>query len=482
VSFTSWPFVLFFPAVSLGFFLLAPAARRWWLLASSAVFYAAFVPKYLAVVLGLALFTFAVARLMEAAPPARMRWLLGLGIAGTLGVLGAFKYADFFAENLAWLVSRPGPAHDNDTLRLILPLGLSFQTFQALAYLFEVHAGRQAAERSYATYLLYLLFYPIQVAGPIERPQRLLPQLALDARFDADRVTAGLKLIAWGLFKKMVIADRLGLVVGTVYAAPTQFSGPQLLLATACFSFQVYYDFSGYTDVARGAARVMGIDLHFNFNRPYAARFVGDFWGRWHTSLTTWFRDYVYAPLAGPRPRAARRLLAVWAVFLLSGLWHGAAWHFVAWGGVHAAYLTIGTATARARYRLARAAGLARVPRVHAALRVAVTFGLVTLAWIFFRAADTTEALIVLMRLGTDWSAWSVAGLEAMGLPWPSFRLLAATIAVVEALSWLDQRDGAAWPLAGRWAVLRAVAFAGLVIGIIEFSVVGTVPFIYQRF
>jgi D-alanyl-lipoteichoic acid acyltransferase DltB (MBOAT superfamily) len=481
VSFSSWQFLLFLPAVSAVFFQLDPRQRRWWLLAASMLFYVSFVPAYILVALPLVAIGYTAARVIDAGT-ARRGVVLAGAVLVTLGVLAVFKYVDFAGENVAWLGDVVGVPYTHLMVGWVLPIGLSFQTFQLLAYLFEVHGGRQPAERSFVTFALYMLFFPLQVAGPIERPQSLLPQLRLDARWDGDRALSGVKLIAWGLFKKMVLADRLALVVATVYGSPAAFSGPQLLLATVLFAWQIYYDFSGYTDVARGAARVLGIDLHFNFNRPYAARFVGDFWGRWHVSLTSWFRDYVYAPMAGRRPKAGRRALAVWVVFLLSGLWHGAGWTFVAWGGLHALYLTVGTATARARARLAGAIGLGRVPRVHAAARVVVTFALVSFAWIFFRAADLTEAALIVARLPVGWGAWSAESLPAMGISVEAFRRLVAVIAVFEALAWLDKRDGAQAPLAGRWAPLRALAYVCVVAGILEFSVTESVPFIYAGF
>ena len=483
--FNTWQFVLFFPLVTLAFFALAPANRRRLLLAASSLFYMAFIPQYILIIFALILLDYTAALLIESAHGGRRRTYLVLSIFGNLGMLGVFKYYNFFNHNLSALFGWMGMPYGVADLSLILPIGLSFHTFQSLAYTVEVYYGRYAAERSLPRYALYVLFYPQLVAGPIERPGNLLPQLDLTARFDSERVTDGLKLMVWGLFKKMVIADRLAVVVNEVYGNPSQFNGPQFAIATVFFAYQIYCDFSGYTDVAIGAAQVMGIRLITNFNRPYAATFISDFWARWHISLTTWFRDYLYAPIAGRRPAAVRRHAATWLIFLTSGLWHGAAWNFVVWGALHALYLSVGMLTAMPRARLAAVLGLTRIPRLRRALQVATTFGLVCVSWVFFRANSLPDALTVLGGIPQGWASLSggLAGvLGPMQLTVGSLAKAVVLIAVVEIVSSINagermRRMFGHLPLLVRWP-----AYAGMIVAILDFGATERIPFIYFQF
>ena len=283
-------------------------------------------------------------------------------------------------------------------------MGLSFHTFQAMSYTIEVYRGRQKAERHFGIYALYVMFYPQLVAGPIERPQNLIHQFYEEHRFDYDRVVSGLQLIAWGLFKKVVVADRLAKVVNVVYAGPSQYGGPPLVIATVFFAFQIFCDFSGYSDIAIGSARVMGFTLMNNFNRPYHSQSIAEFWRRWHISLSTWFRDYVYIPLGGNRLSVPRWYANILVVFLVSGLWHGARWTYVIWGALHGIFLIVGAVTEKFRARITAAIGLGRHPFFHNPLRVLFTFALVNLGWIFFRASSVRDAWQILTRLFTGWT------------------------------------------------------------------------------
>ncbi|HEX8530951.1 MAG TPA: MBOAT family O-acyltransferase, partial [Cytophagales bacterium] len=317
--FNSLAYLLFFPAVTLLYFLL-PHRWRWvHLLLASCFFYAAFVPAYL-LVLGFTIGVDYAAGLLIARARGRRRaaWL-ALSLIANVGVLAAFKYYNFVAGNmndlLHALVGQP-PALP--LLDVLLPIGLSFHTFQAMSYTIEVYRGRQPAERHPGIYALYVLFFPQLVAGPIERPQGLLPQFRERHPFRSDDATAGLRLILWGMFKKVVIADRLALFTDPVFNDPRSYSPVVLWLAAFFFSFQIFCDFSGYSDIAVGSARVLGFRLMQNFDRPYAARTVAGFWTRWHISLSSWLRDYVYIPLGGNRVPAARWCFNIGVVFLLS--------------------------------------------------------------------------------------------------------------------------------------------------------------------
>ena len=303
------------------------------------MFYMAFVPVYLLILLFTIAIDYCAGLLIEAAPGSRRKLYLAMSLVANVGVLAVFKYYSFFIGNANALLYWGGSEAALPLLRVVLPIGLSFHTFQAMSYTIEVYRRHQKAERHFGIFALYVLFYPQLVAGPIERPQNILPQFHQKQYFDYNRVVSGLQLMAWGLFKKVVIADRLALLVNEVYNTPTHYQGLPLLVATVFFSVQIYCDFAGYSDIALGSARVMGFDLMTNFSRPYFSRSLPEFWRRWHISLSTWFKDYVYLPLGGNRVALPRACFNLFFVFIISGLWHGASWTFIIWGALHGAYL-----------------------------------------------------------------------------------------------------------------------------------------------
>jgi D-alanyl-lipoteichoic acid acyltransferase DltB (MBOAT superfamily) len=398
--FNSVSFLVFFPLTTLVYFLLPGRARWVWLLACSCAFYAAFIPAYLLVLAAMIGIDYAAGLMIERARAGwRRRGLLAVSLAANIGILASFKYVPFVNENLRGLTEFLHWHYPVRDLGWVLPIGLSFHTFQSMAYTIEVYRRRVPAERHLGYYALYVMFYPQLVAGPIERPQNLLPQLREPHPFDADGAFAGLKQMLWGMFKKVVIADRLAPLVDLVYADPRHHGGGYLLLATYFFAVQIYCDFSGYTDIAIGAARVLGIRLMTNFDRPYFASSVSEFWRRWHISLSSWFRDYLYIPLGGGRVPVPRWCMNVMIVFVLSGLWHGASWTFIVWGALHGIYLIAARVLAPLWDRLAGAAGLSARPRVLAAIGAVMTFNLVAVGWVFFRAASLRDALWVLASL-----------------------------------------------------------------------------------
>ncbi len=395
--FNSFRFLVFFPVVTTLFFVLPHRFRWLLLLGASCAFYMAFIPAYILILLFTVAVDYCAGLLIEGAQGSRRRFYLALSLVANLGVLAVFKYYNFFIGNANAVLHGAGSAAALPLLRLILPIGLSFHTFQAMSYTIEVYRGRQRAERHFGLYALYVLFYPQLVAGPIERPQNLLPQFRRQQYFDYDRVVSGLRLMAWGLFKKVVIADRLAQLVNEVYGAPTHYRGLPLLAATVCFSIQIYCDFSGYSDIARGSARVMGFELMANFDRPYFSRSLPEFWRRWHISLSTWFRDYLYRPLGGSRVAVPRACFNLFFVFLVSGLWHGANWTFLIWGALHGGYLVVGVLTQNRRRRLLERL---RLPLLSSpVLNVALTYALVAFAWIFFRANSVHDALYIIRHL-----------------------------------------------------------------------------------
>jgi D-alanyl-lipoteichoic acid acyltransferase DltB (MBOAT superfamily) len=465
--FTGAPFYLLF-ALTAAIYYAAVPERRWIvLLAASLLIYASFVPAYLLVLAFIIVVDYSTGLLIaRSSGPWRRAWLIVSFIA-TLSMLAVFKYFDFLNENLAAIARLIDWNYSYRALELAIPIGLSFHTFQALSYTIEVYRGRYDPERHFGRFALYVMFFPQLAAGPIERPNRLLPQLRRAQPFDAARIADGLKLMAWGLFKKIVVADNLAVIVDRVYSNPRGFTGLPLMLATVSFAIQIYCDFSGYSDLAVGSARVFGIELIRNFDRPYLAASIRDFWRRWHISLSTWFRDYVYIPLGGRQTGRGWWIASILIVFLLSGLWHGAGWTFVAWGLLHGTYLIVGRFTER--YRDAMFAALpAAAASFRQTVRVGITFVLVTFAWIFFRANTLADAAYISRHMWSGMADWNAtlrplhgAGLSQMYLAW----MAAAAVLVIEAhesfvWDWLAHQS-----LRRRWAVYYLLVAAILVFG-----------------
>jgi len=331
-------------------------------------------------------------------PVKKKRYLI-ISLIANIGVLAIFKYFNFINENISTLTYFLGCNNPIPYLSILLPIGLSFHTFQAMSYTIEVYRGNQKAEHHFGIYALYVMFYPQLVAGPIERPQNILHQFYEKHSFDFKNVVTGLCYIAFGLFTKIVIADRLSPYVNEVFGDVSNQSSITLLVAVFFFSIQIYCDFSGYSNIAIGCARVMGFDLMRNFNSPYFSKNITEFWSRWHISLSTWFRDYLYIPLGGNRVSKFMWYRNLTIVFLVSGLWHGASWNFIIWGGLHAFYIVFGIITNHFRQSLINKIGLNQFPRINLSLSVLTTFVLVSFAWIFFRAKNLADARMVIRRI-----------------------------------------------------------------------------------
>lgn len=397
--FNSIQFLFFFAIVTILYFAL-PYNKRWMLLlASSCYFYMAFVPIYI-LILGVTIVIDYIAGIyIENAEGKRRKSFLIISLIANFGVLAIFKYYNFINENFSVLLK--GFALDNPIpyLSILLPIGLSFHTFQAMSYTIEVYRGNQKAERHFGIYSLYVMFYPQLVAGPIERPQNLLHQFREKYDFDYTRVVEGLKLMLWGIFKKLVIADRLALYVNAVYNNPEQHNGNTFIVATVFFAIQIYCDFSGYSDIAIGAARVMGFKLMTNFNRPYFSRNISEFWKRWHISLSTWFKDYLYITLGGNRLSVPRWYFNLFIVFVISGLWHGANWTYIIWGGLNGFYLVFAIVSYKYRDKLSKAFGLNNFPKLNHFTEILITFGLTCFAWVFFRANHVDDAFLIIKKM-----------------------------------------------------------------------------------
>jgi alginate O-acetyltransferase complex protein AlgI len=399
--FNSLQFFLFYIIVTIGYYLLNYRYRWVLLLLASCYFYMALVPIYILILGGTIVIDYFAGIYLEKIKDAQQRKrFLWLSIITNVGILCVFKYYNFFAGNIN--ASLPASAGQLLYLKILLPIGLSFHTFQAMSYTIEVYRGNQRAEKHFGIYALYVMFYPQLVAGPIERPQNVLHQFHERHPFDWQNVKAGLMQMAWGLFKKVVIADRLALLVDGVYAHPQQHSGKSLLIATFLYSFQIYCDFSGYSDIGIGAAKTMGINLMTNFRSPYFSRSVNEFWTRWHISLSTWFRDYVYIPLGGNRVPVPRWFLNLFIVFLISGFWHGANWTFIIWGALHGLFLI---AEIIKNLGLKKWGYSFKPNLLKSILQVLVTFCLVSFAWIFFRANNVQTSFYIVGKIfSTDFS------------------------------------------------------------------------------
>ncbi len=409
MAFNSFHFLVFFPVVLALYFAL-PHRYRWLLLlAASCYFYMAWRPEFILLLLGETLVAYAGALLIERALPGRRKAILIACLLILVGVLFVFKYFNFFNDSLRTWLTAIGVSYDIPAIDLLLPLGISFFTFQKIAYLVDVYQKKISAERHLGIFSVFTTFFPQLVAGPIERAADLLPQFRVEARFDYARICDGLRLMAWGLFKKVVVADRLAPFVNTVYSSPQQYDGPTLMAATVMFAFQVYCDFSAYSDIAIGAARTMGINLSANFRQPYFAMSIGEFWKRWHITLSTWLTDYVYTPLTRSKaiklPWYPKFLAALLVTFLISGLWHGADWTFVAWGALHGIYLISSMLSQKLRKRTVSALRLDRHPVLHGILRVAMTFSLVCLTYIFFRSESIPDAVYIVTHLFSGFQA-----------------------------------------------------------------------------
>ncbi len=478
--FNTIQFGVFFFAVFAMYFSLPYRFRCIFLLGASYYFYMCWSVKYISVIIGITVVDYYAGIKIEAARGARRRMFLAVSIISNFGLLFVFKYADFFSEALA-VALRPFGAGQIPLLHWILPVGISFHTFQAVSYTFDVYREKAPAERNLLRYALYVAFFPQMVAGPIERPENLLPQFRKKQAPDYGRIVSGLKTALWGLIKKSVVADLASPVVNTVYSHPKNFSGTILAMATILFSVQIYCDFSGYSDIAIGVARILGFDLMVNFRQPYFAQSIREFWQRWHISLSSWFRDYLYIPLGGNHVAIGRWVVNVMIVFVVSGLWHGANWTFVAWGLVHGGYILAANTTQKVRLRLAECTGLARLPRIQALARIAIMNLLVTFAWIFFRAVNLKDALYIASHI---WNITRVPQEEVFSLGLPRFEMMFLIVAIagVFACEYLRQHP----PLLAKqiWQRPKArwLVYGAAIYTIVFFGVFQRVEFIYFQF
>lgn len=473
--FNSLEFFLFLPIVLGLYWVLRRPAQNLLLLAASYVFYGWWDYRFLSLIAASTVLDFFVARGIDRSRSQRIRQAgLLLSLVGNLGILGFFKYFDFFASSAVALLNRLGLGADAPTLSIVLPVGISFYTFQTIGYTFDVFRRRIPAERNLITFAVYVAFFPQLVAGPIERARRLLPQIQAErGRPAASALWSAGWLVLIGLFQKVVLADGLAGVVEDRFADPSAHGAVSLLLGVWAFSIQIYGDFAGYSNIARGTARLFGIEIMRNFEQPYLARNITEFWRTWHISLSTWLRDYLYIPLGGNRRGSRRTYLNLMLTMLLGGLWHGAAWGFVVWGGVHGFLLVL-----HRLFGSPEPPGRPAPPRWAELGKVAATFHAVAFAWIFFRAdtlATAAQYFSGLSRLGS----LSAPGGLSLG---STAALVLVMAAASFAFDWTDRRRHQLQPL-DSWSPYVLGTAAGLMIAsLLVFGGGIPTPFIYFQF
>ncbi|WP_346878670.1 MBOAT family O-acyltransferase [Clostridium sp. UBA7791] len=399
--FNSYDFLIFFPVV-LGIYFVIPRRVQYiWLLISSYYFYMSWNPKYAILMLISTLITYLSGILIQKyKQKVKMKKLFVFSsFAINLGILFLFKYFNFVFDNMNIILNKFNIGIATPGFDLILPVGISFYTFQALSYTIDIYKGNIKAEYNFFRYALFVSFFPQLVAGPIEKSRDLLPQLQETHEFEFERVKSGLLLMVWGFIQKLIIADRLAIIVNNIYNNYTEYSGFYLIIATICFSLQIYCDFSSYSDIAMGSAEVMGFKLSRNFHRPYFSKSISEFWRRWHITLGAWFREYLYIPLGGNRKGTIKKYRNIMMVFLASGLWHGASWGFVIWGGLHGLYQVVGDILKPIRIKIINILNINKRSFGYKASQITWVFILTSFAWIFFRAPSAKIAIEIIRKI-----------------------------------------------------------------------------------
>jgi len=485
--FNSFPFLIFFPIVIILYFALPHRSRWALLLLASYLFYMCARPEYILIIIFFTLVSYyASIQMGKYSLKSKRKKILILSLVINLGVLFVFKYFDFFADSIRAVFKQYGFPYGIPELQLILPIGISFYTFKNLSYLIDVYREGLKPEKRFGYLALYVAFFPQLLAGPIESAKRLIPQFYEKYEFDYQRVTNGLKLMMWGFFQKMVIADTLAALVDPIYNNPTHYQGISLWLATIFFTFQIYYDFSGYSDIAIGAAQIMGYQTMENFNRPYVSKSIIEFWRRWHISLSTWLRDYLYIPMGGNRVSLSRWFVNLFVVFLLCGLWHGANWTFVIWGGLHGFYLIFSRWTYPVREKVIQKIGLDKTKGLHRTLATLTTFFCVVFAWIFFRANSLQDAFYIVSHLLIGWEnlftwegLYSAFSIGASRFEW---MVGLVSLSIGESLHFLQRQGNMLDWFSGKRIYWRWMAYYGMLVGILLFGQFRGRQFIYFQF
>lgn len=449
--FNSMDFLIFFPIVLIIYFAIPDKIKYIWLLVSSYYFYMCWNAKYAFLILGSTVITYTGGLLLEKIKKNEFdenkklkykKLVVTLSIVSNLGILFYFKYTNFAFDTLAKVMRVAHVELNIPVFDIVLPVGISFYTFQALGYIIDVYRNDIYAEKNFFRYALFVSFFPQLVAGPIERSKHLLKQLAIPKKFNFETAREGLLLMLWGYFLKIVLADRIAIFVNTVYGDYIAYPGWYLIIASMLFAVQIYCDFAGYSTIAMGTSKILGIDLMENFNAPYLSTSVAEFWRNWHISLTSWFKDYLYIPLGGSRKGKKRKYLNKLIVFLVSGLWHGASFSFIAWGGLNGLYQVIGEILHPIKDKMVDFFGLNKYSLGHKLTQVIVTFILVDFSWIFFRAGSFKQAIEVIKSIVLTENQWILfdGSLYNCGLDQKNFHLMIYLILILTFSDYLKKR------------------------------------------
>lgn len=500
--FNSLQFLIFLPIVLLINYILPKKIRYIWLLLASYFFYMCWNAKYALLLFGSTFVTYLsgliMARINEKLEAKKYEekkavTLKKMTVAGSfiinLGILAFFKYSNFFLTAVGMVARKAHIELNLPYIDVLLPVGISFYIFQALSYTMDVYRNDIYAEKNFARYALFVSFFPQLVAGPIERSKNLLVQLATPKDFDYEKAREGLLLMLWGFFLKIVLADRIAIFVDTVYGDYTNYSGWYLIVASVLFAVQIYGDFAGYSTIAIGTAKMLGVEIMQNFDTPYLALTVAEFWRRWHISLTSWFRDYLYIPLGGSRKGKIRKYINIMIVFLVSGLWHGANFSYIVWGGLNGIYQIIGEITRSVREKAADIIGLDRKTICYRISQMFITFILVDLAWVFFRATGVKEGISIIKSMFTDYNPWILfdGSLYTCGLDIKNFNLMLICIVILLVVDIFNHRGVKLREVIIRqdW-VARGVIVAFSICAILLFGIWGSsydaANFIYFQF
>lgn len=494
--FNSIHFLIFFPLVTLIYFMLPDKIKWVWLLVASYYFYMSWNPLYAILIALSTIITYLSGLLIDKAnkldDKTKSRKLKRLWVAlsfiSNLAILFFFKYYYFSLDNINRILGALNIEILTPTFDVLLPVGISFYTFQALSYTMDVYRQEIYAEKNIGKYALFVSFFPQLVAGPIERSKNLLTQVNKPHYFDFERVKNGLLLMLWGFFQKLVIADRAAILVNQVFNNHTEYSGFEIAVAVLFFAFQIYCDFCGYSDIAIGAAQVLGFELMDNFKQPYFATSIQDFWRRWHISLSSWFKDYLYIPLGGGRCSKIKKYRNVMIVFLVSGLWHGASWNFIIWGGLHGLYQIIGAVTKPAKNKLISLFNIKTNTFSMKLGKIISTFLLVSIAWIFFRANGTKAALEMIVQMFGNFNPWIFinGGIYKLGLEEADISLLIFSIGILLFVNFLQTRISIRQKLAQQNSVFRFIVYFAALFFVIIYGVYGpgfnSSDFIYFQF
>lgn len=492
--FNSVDFLLFFPIVLFVYFLVPKKVRYVWLLVVSYYFYMSWNPKYAVLIALSTLITYLTGIGIGKTEDKKIKnWMIAGSFVSNLGILFFFKYFDFALLNVNRVLGAVGIQALEKPFDVMLPIGISFYTFQALGYTMDVYRGEMKPEKNIFRYALFVSFFPLIAAGPIERSKNLLRQIQNVHTFriwNYDNITGGAALMLWGYFMKMVIADRLAIFVDSVFGNYASCTSVALLLAAVFFAFQLYCDFGSYSLIAMGCAKIMGFSVMENFNTPYFALSIKEFWRRWHISLSSWFRDYLYIPLGGNRKGNVRKYINLMITFLVSGLWHGASFSFVAWGGLHGLYQIIGEGLLPARERVAKACHINTECLFCKVIKGLITFALVDFAWIFFRCNSLTESVAYIGRMLTaaDFAAPAEGALFTLGLSRLEFVIALAALIILLLVDMIRYRKGMQLYeyLNTKWLWLRWSVYIFLAVSIFLFGIYGpgynAAEFIYFQF